>query len=73
VVDAVTRVASVPADALQPAPDLGPGEAAVIDRVATLDVDGRLVLLVDPQLLLDRAERDLLAAMESGAEAPKRP
>lgn len=69
VVDAVTRVASVPAAALQPAPDLGGDEAGIIDRVATLEVDGRLVLLVNPQELLDRAERDLLAAMESGAEA----
>lgn len=72
VVDAVTRVASVPAAALQPAPDLGMDEAGVIDRVATLEVDGRLVLLVNPQELLDRAERDLLAAMEGGAEAPPR-
>jgi purine-binding chemotaxis protein CheW len=73
VVDAVTRVASVDAQALQPAPDLGLGNASVIDRVATLDIGGRLVLLVDPQELLDRAERDLLAAMESGAEAPQKP
>lgn len=73
VVDRVTRVASVPAAALQPAPDLGQDETGVIDRVATLEVDGRLVLLVNPQELLDRAERDLLAAMEGGADAPSQP
>lgn len=72
VVDAVRRVASVPAAALHPVPDLGRDETGVIDRIASLEVDGRLVLLVNPQELLDRAERDLLAAMEGGAEAPSR-
>ena len=69
VVDSVTRVASVPAAALQPVPDLGGDQAATIDRVASFEVDGRLVLLVNPQELLDRAERDLLAAMQGGSEA----
>lgn len=69
VVDSVTRVASVPAAALQPAPDLGRDQAAAIDRVASFEVDGRIILLVNPQELLDRAERDLLSAMQGGPEA----
>lgn len=73
VVDSVSRVAAVPASALQPAPDLGDEGTPVIDRVATLEVDGRLVLLVNPQELLDRAERDLLVAMDGRLEAQRRP
>lgn len=72
VVDSVSRVVSVPASAVQAAPDLGDDETPLIDRVATLEVDGRLVLLVNPQELLDRAERDLLAAMEARPEARPR-
>lgn len=72
VVDSVTRVASVPAAAFQPAPDIGRGDTNVIDRVATIELDGRLVLLVNPRELLDQAERDLLAAMDSSAAAPPR-
>lgn len=69
VVDSVLRVAGVPASALQPAPDLGRDQNPTIDRVASLEVDGRIVLLVNPQELLDRAERDLLAALQGGSDS----
>lgn len=63
IVDAVSQVVQPPADALRPAPDLGSEGARVFDRVASLDGEDALVLIVSPQELLDRAERDLLLAL----------
>ncbi len=37
-------------------------ERRLFDRIATLDLDGELVLLMDPRQLLDRAERDIVDA-----------
>ena len=68
-VDAVTEILSIPASALAPAPELATGDAAVIDRIATVERDGRMILLVDPRALLDAAERDLLAAITARAAA----
>ncbi|MEP9358338.1 chemotaxis protein CheW [Sphingomonas sp. KR3-1] len=60
VVDAVSDVLRVAADALRPAPDLGNEETRVFDRVANLAGEERIVLIVSPRELLDRAEQDLL-------------
>lgn len=60
IVDAVERILHVPASALSPAPDLAASDAPLFDRVATLDIDGRLILLVDPRQLLDQADRDVV-------------
>lgn len=62
-VDAVSEIMRVPRAAIQPAPDLGGEGAHVFDRVASLDGSDRVVLIVSPRDLLDRAERDLLAAL----------
>jgi purine-binding chemotaxis protein CheW len=72
IVDAVSEVLHVPAYRLRPAPELGDGGARVFDRIANLEEQQRLILIVSPQELLDRAERDLLAALrgEGVAEAP---
>ncbi|MFH5923007.1 chemotaxis protein CheW [Roseomonas xinghualingensis] len=69
-VDAVTEILSVPASSLAPAPELTVGDTAVIDRIATLERDGRMILLIDPGALLSGAERDLLAAMAAKAAKP---
>ncbi|WP_159717456.1 chemotaxis protein CheW [Geminicoccus flavidas] len=69
VVDAVSEILSVAADRLQPTPDLAADGRRMFDRVANLDLDGRIILLVDPQELLDRAERDLLAALDGAGLA----
>ena len=69
VVDAVAEVLSIAVSALSPAPDLGGGDTRVFDRVATLDDDARMILIVSPQELLDRAERDLLVAIGGTASA----
>lgn len=68
VVDAVVQVVQPSGDAVREAPDLGTG-MRLFDRVASLDDEGELVLIVSPQELLDRAERDLLLAL--GKKAAK--
>lgn len=65
VVDAVSEVARIADECIGPAPDLGSGETRVFDRVARLGED--IVLVVNPQELLDRAERDLLAGVNGSA------
>ncbi len=60
IVDGVEQILSVPAEALRSAPELAAAEEPIFDRVATLELDGRLVLLVDPRQLLDQAERDIV-------------
>jgi purine-binding chemotaxis protein CheW len=61
VVDRVSEVLRVPVDALRAAPELGSEGTRVFDRVANLG-EG-MILIVEPRELLDRAERDMLAAM----------
>jgi purine-binding chemotaxis protein CheW len=70
VVDSVNEIVSAPAGAISPSPELTADAARLFDRVVNLQVDGRLILLVDPKELLDRAERDLLAAMAADAAEP---
>lgn len=62
-VDAVSDVLRVARSALRAAPDLGNGETRVFDRVANLADEQRIVLIVSPRELLDRAERDLLRSI----------
>jgi purine-binding chemotaxis protein CheW len=65
VVDAVTEVRGIPAASISPAPAIG-GETRVFDRVATFE-DARIVLIVSPQELLDRTERELLVTLNEAA------
>ena len=62
-VDEVPEVMRVPTSALRPAPDLGGEDTRVFDRVVNLAEADRMVLIVSPQELLDRAEREMLAAI----------
>ncbi|WP_043342102.1 chemotaxis protein CheW [Belnapia moabensis] len=70
-VDAVVGIVALPATALAPAPEIA-GGGAVFDRVATVEREGRVILLIDPQALLDAAERDLVNALArtGGTAAP---
>jgi purine-binding chemotaxis protein CheW len=68
-VDSVSEVMKVPAGAIGPAPDLSPDQMRVIDRVANLDAQGRMILLVDPGQLLDRVEADVLAKFDRSETA----
>lgn len=62
-VDAAPEVLRVPVSALRDAPELGRAETRVFERVANLADEQRIVLIVSPRDLLDRAEQDLLAAL----------
>jgi len=63
VVDTVSEVLNIPQDQLRPPPDLAAEGSQVIDRIANIEIEGRMILLLDPRELLDRAEKDLLAGM----------
>lgn len=71
VVDSVSEVHAIPVAKLGPAPVIGSEDTRVFDRVATLE-DGRIVLIVSPQELLDRTERELLASINKAAPATPR-
>ncbi|MBM6595232.1 chemotaxis protein CheW [Microvirga pudoricolor] len=63
VVDEASDILAVPADRVSQTPELAAGGSGLIDRIVNLDPDGRMVLLIDPRELLDRAEKDLLRGM----------
>jgi purine-binding chemotaxis protein CheW len=69
-VDGVSQVLRVPVDALRGTPAIAARDSRVIDRIANLEVDGRMYLLIDPQELLDRAEQDMLAGLRGDMSAP---
>lgn len=64
IVDGVSEVVTIPASALSDAPDFSSERAAVFDRVAHIEADGRMILVVDPRELLTRAERDVIATLD---------
>jgi purine-binding chemotaxis protein CheW len=68
-VDAVTEVLSVASADLALAPELASEGAAVFGRVATVEREGRMVLLIQPRALLEAAERDLVATLAARAAA----
>jgi purine-binding chemotaxis protein CheW len=68
-VDAVTEILTVAPAEIAAAPDLTSEGAAVFDRIATVERGGRMVLLIHPKMLLNAAERDLLAALAARAAA----
>lgn len=70
VVDTVSAVLSIPKSQLRPTPDLAAGGSEVIDRIANIEVEGRMILLLNPRELLNRAERDLLATLSEGGAEP---
>jgi purine-binding chemotaxis protein CheW len=72
-VDSVSEVLTISEESLSLAPEFSSDTARVIDRVATIERDGRMILLVDPKVLLDRAERDLLEQLGRDSEAADKP
>lgn len=73
IVDAVSRIADLPSHQLSPTPDLSTEGNRLFDRVASSATDGGMILLVDPEALLDRVETDLLSAMSRAEETPAAP
>jgi purine-binding chemotaxis protein CheW len=73
VVDRVSDVLAVPTADLRSAPELTADETNVFDRIAMTERDGRMILLIDPKALLDRAERDVLASIRLEHERAENP
>jgi purine-binding chemotaxis protein CheW len=71
-VDGISGVSRISAGALRPAPKFTSAQMRLIDRVANLEAEGRLVLLIDPAQLLDRLEADILARFDDLEFGPTR-
>lgn len=69
IVDAVSEILPLAASQIEETPELTADAGRLFTRIATLDDGARLILLIEPKELLDRAERDLLAALEASAAA----
>ena len=69
-VDAVSEIVAIAPAGLAPTPDIAEEGSRIFDRVATSGRDGRMILIVDPQALLDQAERDLLAGIAEAIPGP---
>ncbi|MBB4196847.1 chemotaxis protein CheW [Rhodoblastus sphagnicola] len=70
IVDHVSEVRRIPVGAIGPAPDLSGEQKAIIRRVANLDKEKRLILLLDVlQLLKAEESRDIGRAVEGGGDA----
>jgi purine-binding chemotaxis protein CheW len=71
-VDFVAEVLRISQSSVSAAPNLGDNRTRVFDRIANIADGERIILLVDPRELLDRAEQDVIAAIDS-AENAKHP
>ncbi|MDB5524744.1 MAG: Chemotaxis protein [Rhizobium sp.] len=67
IVDGASEVANVPLSGLLEAPNFSAERTEIFDRIAHIEADGRMILLIDPKALLTRAERDIVAALADGA------
>jgi purine-binding chemotaxis protein CheW len=63
-VDSISEVMKVPAGAIDLAPEVSQEQMRLIGRVASLDERSRLILLIDPAQLLDRAETKALSKLD---------
>jgi purine-binding chemotaxis protein CheW len=74
-VDSATEVINIPVSEISAAPDLSYSDAnrGVIDRIVAIERDGRMILVIDPRALLDRAERDFLDMIRTQGEASQAP
>ena len=63
-VDGVSEVMRVPAAAISSAPELSTEQKRLIGRVANLEAQSRMILLVEPAPLLDQVEADILARFD---------
>jgi purine-binding chemotaxis protein CheW len=59
-VDGVSELLKIPASAIGPAPELSEEQVRLISRVANLEDQNRMLLIVDAPQLLDRQELGLL-------------
>ncbi len=72
-VDGVSEVVRLPASAIRPAPEVSSEQMRLIGRVANLDTQNRMILLVDPAQLLDQIEAEVLAKFDlNGTQRPSK-
>jgi purine-binding chemotaxis protein CheW len=69
IVDSVSDVLRVPANAVEPAPDLTEQIARLVRGVINLEDADRMVLVLDPMELLTPAEQSALSALEKTGQA----
>jgi purine-binding chemotaxis protein CheW len=71
IVDSVAEVLRIPKSQLATAPDMSEEQSRLISQVAKLDGDKRLVMLIDPQHLLQSREMSAISNMADGGSAPE--
>jgi purine-binding chemotaxis protein CheW len=74
-VDGVSDIMKVPVGAIRPSPELSAEQVRLIGRVANMEAQGRMILLIDPTQLLNQVEGEVLgtfgrAASEQAAPGP---
>jgi purine-binding chemotaxis protein CheW len=69
IVDSVAEVLRIPKSQLATAPDMSEEQSRLISQVAKLDGDKRLVMLIDPQHLLQSREMSAISNMADGGGA----
>jgi purine-binding chemotaxis protein CheW len=69
-VDSVSELLKIPRSAIGPAPELSEGQVRLISRVANLEDQNRLILIVDAPQLLDRDELGKLKLLEHAEHEP---
>jgi purine-binding chemotaxis protein CheW len=68
-VDAASEILTISRTELKPAPAINSAGAKIFDHIATFQSERRMIPIVNPKVLLDEAERDLLAAFVAKASA----
>jgi purine-binding chemotaxis protein CheW len=68
IVDSVSEVLRCATSQILPAPELAGETTRLVNGVLNLEKDQRLILMLDPDELLSRAERGLLAAFQARVE-----
>jgi len=72
IVDSVAEVLRIPKSQIARAPDMSDEQSRLISQVAKLDGDKRLVMLIDPQHLLQGREMNAVSRMVGGeGDAPE--
>lgn len=71
IVDTAAEILALAPHQVSPTSDLAAEAGRLFNRVASLENGKRLILLIEPKELLDRAEQDLLTRLETSLEAPQ--
>jgi len=66
IVDSVSKLLRIPKDAIEPSPDLADDGTKLFQGVINIPSAGRIIMLLDPEELLSRAERGLLDTFAGG-------